>query len=139
MTEFDRRARSYPSRRLGRHLGRHLGVAVMAAALARPAMAQFRVGADGLLATRYVWRGVERTNGFVLQPDAYLAYSLKGAGWITGGVWGNVESSTGPAPISRIDPIGSPVSVSERGSSVPASWAAWTAPPGGSATSTARI
>jgi hypothetical protein len=63
----------------------------MTLSMARPGAAQFHVGADGLLATRYVWRGVERTNGFVLQPDAYLAYSLKGAGWITGGVWGNVE------------------------------------------------
>jgi hypothetical protein len=59
--------------------------------LARPTFAQFHAGADALLATRYVWRGVERTNGIVLQPDVYLAYGLKGAGWITLGVWGNVE------------------------------------------------
>jgi hypothetical protein len=63
-----------------------------AAAQIRPGAAvQIRAGADALLASRYVWRGVERTNGFVLQPDAYLALDLKGAAWVTGGVWGNLE------------------------------------------------
>ena len=58
---------------------------------AGPAAAQLRPGADALLATRYLWRGVERTNGLVLQPDLYLAYGLPEVGWITGGIWGNLE------------------------------------------------
>lgn len=56
-----------------------------------PAAAQFRAGADALVASSYVFRGVTRTNGYVLQPDAYVAYGLGGAGWLTAGVWGNVE------------------------------------------------
>src|SRR6266576_4176026 len=59
--------------------------------LVRPAAAQLRPGADALLATRYLWRGVERTNGFVLQPDLYVAYGRPEVGWITAGIWGNVE------------------------------------------------
>jgi hypothetical protein len=59
--------------------------------LPRAAAAQLRVGGDALLATRYVWRGVERTNGLVLQPDAYVAVDLRGKGWVTGGAWANLE------------------------------------------------
>jgi hypothetical protein len=72
-----------------------LGCVVVALSLTRPAACQLRTGADALLATRYLWRGVERTNGWVLQPDAYVAYGLHGDGWITAGVWGNVELEHG--------------------------------------------
>lgn len=62
---------------------------------------RWRVGGDALLATRYVWRGVERTNGLVLQPDAYLAVALGGQGWITAGGWGNLQlERSGPTDLS---------------------------------------
>jgi hypothetical protein len=73
--------------------GRPPGWCLLALALgaASPAAAQLRPGADALLASSYVFRGVTRTNGYVLQPDAYVGYWLKKVGWLTAGVWGNLE------------------------------------------------
>jgi hypothetical protein len=81
------------------------GLLVLTWALPGASMAQgnpWRVGGDALLTTRYVWRGVERTNGLVLQPDAYLAIGLGGQGWITAGGWGN-ETGTSTPPAAQFD------------------------------------
>jgi len=67
------------------------GLLALALGAPGPAAAQLRPGADALLASSYVFRGVTRTNGYVLQPDTYVAYWQKDVGWLTAGVWGNLE------------------------------------------------
>lgn len=60
--------------------------------LARPGAAQISAtGAVGV-ANRYVWRGVTRVNGWVLQPLAAAELSL-GSGAVGAAVWANYELS----------------------------------------------
>lgn len=56
------------------------------------AAAQLTVSGAATVADRYVWRGVTRVNGWVLQPAAELA-ATAGPATVTAGVWANVELS----------------------------------------------
>jgi hypothetical protein len=58
------------------------------------ARAQLAVGASVSLAAPYVWRGVTRSNGWNVQPEAWLALGLAG-GFLTTGAWGNLERGAG--------------------------------------------
>jgi hypothetical protein len=62
--------------------------------LAPPATCEAQLAATGAAtaADRYVWRGVTRVNGWVLQPQAELA-ARAGPATLTAGVWANVELS----------------------------------------------
>ncbi len=51
------------------------------------------VGGDAFLGTDYVWRGIERRNGWVLQPYAYVSLGF-GATLVTAGWWTNVERAS---------------------------------------------
>ena len=53
-------------------------------------------GGDAVVRSSYVWRGVTRVSGWVLQPDAFLSASFPRLS-ITAGWWGTVEISS-PAP-----------------------------------------
>jgi hypothetical protein len=56
------------------------------------AQAQFAFGADLIFRTTYVWRGVRRSDGPVLQPGLFASWLPPG--WtITSGAWANVEVS----------------------------------------------
>jgi len=56
----------------------------------QPADAQFGAGADVVVRSRYVWRGITRTTKPVVQPSALVAWLPRG--WtITTGVWASVE------------------------------------------------
>jgi hypothetical protein len=59
-------------------------------ACATPGHAQVTVGADLGAFSSYVWRGIDYTNKFVLQPDAYLTIPLGSASFTAGG-WFNIE------------------------------------------------
>lgn len=67
-------------------------VLALIAGLATPAAAQLSTGASATLADRYVWRGVTRVNGWVLQPAAELELRA-GPAALAAGVWGDVELS----------------------------------------------
>ena len=55
-----------------------------------PGHAQVTVGADLGAFSSYVWRGIDFTNKFVLQPDAYLTFPT-GPATFTAGGWFNIE------------------------------------------------
>ena len=65
-------------------------VLVGAIATATPAAAQVTVGTDVALFSDYVWRGIQYTNKFVIEPDAYLIFPV-GPAAITIGGWANIE------------------------------------------------
>jgi hypothetical protein len=67
-------------------------ILVLLFALASPGAAQVTATAGLTLADRYVWRGVTRVNGWVLQPLAATEVAL-GSGTLTAALWGNVELS----------------------------------------------
>ena len=70
-----------------------LGAALVVAGLvatAVPAAAQVTVGADVGLFSDYVWRGIQYTNKFVIEPDAYLTFPT-GPATFTAGGWFNIE------------------------------------------------
>lgn len=50
-------------------------------------------GGDAVVRSSYVWRGVTRVSGWVLQPDAFLSASFPRLS-ITAGWWGTVEISS---------------------------------------------
>ncbi len=50
-------------------------------------------GLDLAFRSRYEWRGVTRSSGWVAQPDAFLALQ-KNASFLTAGVWTNVDLSS---------------------------------------------
>ena len=61
-----------------------------AVGLPSPACAQVYLGLDATLSSPYVWRGVTRANGWVVQPEGFI--SLKaGGGFLSGGVWTSYE------------------------------------------------
>ena len=55
-------------------------------------------GGDAVVRSSYVWRGVTRGSGWVLQPDAFLSASFPKLS-VTAGWWSTVE-------ISSVDPAG---------------------------------
>jgi len=56
-------------------------------------------GGDAFVRSSYVWRGVTRVSGWVLQPDAFLSASFPRLS-ITAGWWGTVEISS-PDPTNQ--------------------------------------
>jgi hypothetical protein len=55
-----------------------------------PARAQVYLGLDATVSSPYVWRGVTRANGSVVQPEGFV--SLKaGGGFLSGGAWASYE------------------------------------------------
>src|SRR5256885_13528373 len=66
------------------------------------ACAQVYLGLDATLSSPYVWRGVTRANGWVVQPEGFI--SLKaGGGFLSGGVWASYElGSAGPNDLSDL-------------------------------------
>src|SRR5712691_4037331 len=70
--------------------------------LPSPAYAQVYLGLDATLSSPYVWRGLTRANGWVVQPEAFV--SLKaGGGFLSGGVWASYElASAGPNDLSDL-------------------------------------
>ena len=74
-----------------------LGAALVVAgvfATAAPAAAQATIGADAGLFSSYVWRGIDYTNKFVIQPDVYLTFPTGPASFTAGG-WFNIEAGAG--------------------------------------------
>ena len=84
------------------------GVAAILAAsalLADVSAAQVRAGADAELATRYVWRGVSRTERAVVQVQGY-AYLPQGRGGWMAGAWAGFEPwlpTPGAPTVSGLD------------------------------------
>ena len=70
--------------------------------LPSPACAQVYLGLDATLTSPYVWRGVTRANGWVVQPEGFV--SLKaGGGFLSGGVWASYElANAGPNDLSDL-------------------------------------
>src|SRR6266542_1526600 len=70
--------------------------------LPSPACAQVYLGLDATLSSPYVWRGVTRANGWVVQPEGFV--SLKaGGGFLSGGVWASYElANAGPNDLSDL-------------------------------------
>ena len=64
--------------------------------------AQAYLGLDATLSSPYVWRGVTRANGWVVQPEAFV--SLKaGGGFLSGGAWASYElGNAGPNDLSDL-------------------------------------
>ena len=64
--------------------------------------AQAYLGLDATLSSPYVWRGVTRANGWVVQPEAFV--SLKaGGGFVSGGAWASYElKNAGPNDLSDL-------------------------------------
>src|SRR2546423_6365062 len=64
--------------------------------------AQAYLGLDATLSSPYVWRGVTRANGWVVQPEAFV--SLKaGGGFLSGGAWASYElKNAGPNDLSDL-------------------------------------
>src|SRR2546422_9542097 len=75
---------------------------VPALGLPSPACAQAYLGLDATLSSPYVWRGVTRANGWVVQPEAFV--SLKaGGGFLSGGAWASYElKNAGPNDLSGL-------------------------------------
>jgi hypothetical protein len=72
-----------------------LTFAAVAPALTPPtASAQIHpiFGGDAAFRSRYVWRGLTRANGWVMQPDVYLSVQRNGI-FLNAGWWGNVQLS----------------------------------------------
>jgi len=60
------------------------------------------LGLDATLSSPYVWRGVTRANGWVVQPEGFV--SLKaGGGFLSGGMWASYElGKAGPNDLSDL-------------------------------------
>src|SRR3989475_3967647 len=68
------------------------------------APAQLYAGLDAAFASRYVWRGVTRVDGAVLQPEGYLGLQLDD-GYLSASAWGSYElSRAGPSGLSDLGP-----------------------------------
>ncbi len=70
--------------------------------LPSPACAQVYLGLDATLSSPYVWRGVTRATGWVVQPEGFV--SLKaGGGFLSGGAWASYElGNAGPNDLSDL-------------------------------------
>lgn len=81
------------------------GVLTTCVLVADVSAAQVRVGADAELATRYVWRGVSRTDRAVLQLQGY-GYLPQGRGGWMAGAWAGFEPwspAAGGPTVSGLD------------------------------------
>jgi hypothetical protein len=71
------------------------------------ARSQVDVGADLTLTSPFVWRGLTRANGWVLQPEAYVAVGAVG-GFVAAGQWWNYNlTAGGGGRLSDLGPGGS--------------------------------
>ncbi|MGE0353144.1 MAG: hypothetical protein AB7I33_12180 [Gemmatimonadales bacterium] len=69
---------------------------------AQPAAAQLTLGLRAGTATPYVWRGITRANGLILQPEGYLAVRYHQT-VLSAGVWGAYETgSRSPGNLSDL-------------------------------------
>jgi len=67
-----------------------------------PAGAQAYVGADAVVSSPYVWRGVTRANGWVAQPEGFVSVKV-GGGFLSGGAWASYElGPAGPGDLSDL-------------------------------------
>src|SRR2546427_12601549 len=73
-----------------------------AVGLPSSARAQVYLGLDATLSSPYVWRGVTRANGWVVQPEGFV--SLKaGGGFLSGGAWASYDlGNAGPNDLSDL-------------------------------------
>jgi len=68
----------------------------------RPATAQLSLGLDAALGSPYVWRGVTRANGWVVQPEGFVSVKAAG-GFLSGGAWASYElGHAGPDDLSDL-------------------------------------
>src|SRR6058998_1785650 len=67
-----------------------LAAAFAVLSLASPACAQVYLGLDAALTSPYVWRGVTRANGWVVQPECFMSVRA-GDGFLSGGAWASDE------------------------------------------------
>jgi hypothetical protein len=69
---------------------------------ATSSVAQLSTGAAASLANRYVWRGVTRVNGWVVQPSAWAVLRMPPAE-LSLSVWGDLEvGRAGPADLTDV-------------------------------------
>src|SRR5689334_1146865 len=68
-----------------------------------PASAQAYLGFDATLASPYVWRGVTRANGSVVQPEAFASLQAAG-GFLSAGAWASYE--LGDAGVNDLSDLG---------------------------------
>jgi len=60
------------------------------------------LGLDATLSSPYVWRGVTRANGWVVQPEGFVSLRA-GGGFLSGGAWASYElGSAGPNDLSDL-------------------------------------
>ena len=78
------------------------GALLPALGLPSPASAQVYLGLDATLSAPYVWRGVTRANGWVVQPEGFVSLRA-GGGFLSGGAWASYElASAGPNDLSDL-------------------------------------
>lgn len=67
-----------------------------------PAAAQVYLGIDATLASPYVWRGLTRANGWVVQPEGFATVKTGGT-FFSGGTWASYElGAAGPTDLSDL-------------------------------------
>ena len=64
---------------------------LLALGLPSPACGQVYLGLDAALTSPYVWRGVTRANGWVVQPECFTSVRT-GDGFLSGGAWASYET-----------------------------------------------
>ena len=78
------------------------GALLPALGLPSSASAQVYLGLDATLSSPYVWRGVTRANGWVVQPEGFVSLRA-GGGFLSGGAWASYElGSAGPNDLSDL-------------------------------------
>ena len=78
------------------------GALLPALGLPSSARAQVYLGLDATLSSPYVWRGVTRANGWVVQPEGFVSLRA-GGGFLSGGAWASYElGSAGPNDLSDL-------------------------------------
>ena len=78
------------------------GALLPALGLPSPASGQVYFGLDATLSSPYVWRGVTRANGWVVQPEGFVSLQA-GGGFLSGGAWASYElGSAGPNDLSDL-------------------------------------
>lgn len=79
-----------------------LFAATVLPALATRAPAQAYLGVDATLASPYVWRGLTRANGWVVQPEGFAAVKAGGT-FFSAGTWASYElGAAGPSALTDL-------------------------------------
>lgn len=72
-----------------------------------PARGQVYLGLDATVSSPYVWRGVTRANGWVVQPEGFVSLKTGGV-FLSGGAWANYQlGHAGPNDLSDLGTDGS--------------------------------